>query len=99
MHPFRNDSGRRWEGGIYAQMARTKRNNPDAAACLYNMEEKRIAAAIYARLSVKDNGDGKEAMRTQVEYLQRFLSGRKDLKLAGIYQDNGRTGTDFVEVR
>ena len=77
-------------------MARTKRNNPDAAACLYNMEEKRIAAAIYARLSVKDNGDGKEAMRTQVEYLQRFLSGRKDLKLAGIYQDNGRTGTDFA---
>ena len=77
-------------------MARTKRNNPDAAACLYNMEEKRIAAAIYARLSVKDNGDGKEAMRTQVEYLQHFLSGRKDLKLAGIYQDNGRTGTDFA---
>lgn len=52
--------------------------------------------AIYARLSVFDSGRGKnDTIENQIEMLQNFISQHPALTLAGIYVDNGWTGTNF----
>lgn len=56
----------------------------------------RYNTAIYARLSVFDLGrDKSDTMENQIEMLQRYISQQPDLTLAGIYVDNGWSGTNF----
>jgi DNA invertase Pin-like site-specific DNA recombinase len=57
--------------------------------------------AIYARLSIMDNGrdkygSPKDSLETQIEYLKNYIKNHPDLNLAGIYSDNGYSGTNFI---
>lgn len=54
-------------------------------------------AAAYVRLSVEDNRriDNRESMAMQQYMLVKFIEGRPDMRLQGVYCDNGQTGTDF----
>ena len=54
-------------------------------------------AAIYARLSVENSGkeDGGASMENQVAVCREYLAGCPDLEPAGVYEDNGWTGTSM----
>ena len=59
-------------------------------------EKPLLSTAIYARLSVEDGSDGNSAsIENQICLLTEYVSKREDLTLAGIYIDNGATGTHF----
>ena len=51
---------------------------------------------LYGRLSVLDNGkpDG-DSLETQISLMEEYVSQRPYLRYAGLYQDNGYTGTNF----
>ena len=58
--------------------------------------EKVYATAIYARLSIEDNGiKGSSSIEDQIEIAQRYIEDRPYLQLAGTYCDNGSSGTNF----
>ena len=48
--------------------------------------------AIYARLSVEDNGKDSDSLEAQVQYLKSFLEDKPQMELCGIFTDNGFTG-------
>ena len=52
--------------------------------------------AIYTRLSIEDNNivDG-NSIESQKEMLIDYVSGQEDMKLFGVYCDNGFSGTNF----
>lgn len=54
-------------------------------------------AAGYARLSIMETRDRKdsEALSNQKDLLRRYIGQKQDLKLCGLYADNGETGTNF----
>ena len=54
-------------------------------------------AGAYIRLSIMETRDRKdsEALSNQKELLSGHISQRPDLKLCGMYVDNGETGTNF----
>lgn len=51
----------------------------------------------YVRLSVMETRDRKDsqALSNQMELLRGFVAQKPDLKLCGLYADNGETGTNF----
>ena len=51
----------------------------------------------YVRLSVMETRDRKDsqALSNQMELLRSFADQKPDLKLCGLYADNGETGTNF----
>ena len=52
--------------------------------------------AIYARLSVYDLGqDKRDTMDNQIGMLKSYVSQQPDMTLAGLYVDNGWSGTNF----
>lgn len=51
--------------------------------------------AIYARLSVEDNGKSSDSIESQIEYLENFISKDLSMHKAGVFIDNGFTGTNF----
>lgn len=51
--------------------------------------------AIYARLSIEDNGVSGDSMEHQIEIVRSYLAKHSDLHLVHTWTDNGRTGTDF----
>ena len=58
--------------------------------------EKPFQTAIYARLSVADTRDGDGgSLEDQIKLVQKFVEGKPDLKLSGVFSDNGKTGTNF----
>jgi DNA invertase Pin-like site-specific DNA recombinase len=82
-------------------MARTKRKvNPVApvleAATKEKIEVKYLTAA-YVRLSVEDSGKkGADTIEGQKKMLSDFISSHSDMELAGVWCDNGETGTNFA---
>lgn len=59
--------------------------------------ERIYQTAVYARLSVEDNnraGD-RESITMQRYMLEKFVSAQEDMRLCGIFCDNGETGTNF----
>ena len=79
-------------------MARTKRKtNPVIPAAEVPVQtQKRYRAAAYARLSVEDSGrPGADTIEGQKALLTSFIESKPDMKLAALFCDNGRTGTDF----
>lgn len=54
-----------------------------------------ISTALYIRLSVEDNNKRGNSIETQKLVLEKFLSGKPELRLYDIYIDNGATGTNF----
>lgn len=60
--------------------------------------EKVYYTAAYVRLSVEDNGRAgdKESIAMQKYMLEKYIEAQPDMKLLGVYCDNGETGTDFA---
>ena len=52
--------------------------------------------AIYARLSVEDNGKNSDSIESQIEYLESFLANDPSMRKAAVFIDNGYTGTNFM---
>lgn len=78
-------------------LARPNRNNRDLLesvspdkACIstYN-------TAVYARLSIEDNGCGSDSIKNQIEMIKNYIAEKKELTLHSIFYDNGMTGTNF----
>ncbi|WP_322202950.1 recombinase TnpX [Acutalibacter intestini] len=83
-------------------MARTKRKvNPLAPAAEQAAPQQRIyKVGGYARLSVEDSGKpGADTIEAQKELIESYIAAQPDMQFCGLYCDNGRTGTNFVEVR
>lgn len=73
-------------------MARVSRKKP----VLKPAADSLIPTAIYARLSHEDAADsGRVTIESQVEVIRGYLSGFRELQEAGVYIDNGFTGTNF----
>lgn len=81
-------------------MARKSRKNlpqPEQAAAsvlLPELEEAKIPAAIYGRLSVEDE-ETEESMETQIALVQDYINRSRGLSYVDTYFDNGFTGTNF----
>lgn len=81
-------------------MARKSRKNlqqPEQAATsvlLPELEEAKIPAAIYGRLSVEDD-EKEESMETQIALVQDYINRSRELSYVDTYFDNGFTGTNF----
>ncbi|MCM1560550.1 MAG: recombinase family protein [Butyrivibrio sp.] len=60
--------------------------------------EKVYNAAVYVRLSSEDNGriGDKESIAMQQYMLEKYIEAQPDMRLQGVYCDNGETGTDFA---
>lgn len=56
---------------------------------------KRHRKSIYARLSNEDNGVGGDSLDNQIYMLEKHIEEEPELKLCGVYSDNGATGTNF----
>ena len=55
-----------------------------------------VATAIYARLSLENNGaDDEESLETQIAMLELYIKNHPQLQLVDTYADNGFTGTNF----
>lgn len=60
------------------------------------MPKTKYQTAIYARLSVCDlDRDNSDTMESQIDALKTYVSQQSDMTLAGIYVDNGWSGTNF----
>lgn len=81
-------------------MARKSRKNlpqPEQAAVsvlLPELEEAKMPAAIYGRLSVEDE-EKEESMETQIALVQDYINRSRELSYVDTYFDNGFTGTNF----
>lgn len=81
-------------------MARKSRKNlqqPEQAATsvlLPELEEAKMPAAIYGRLSVEDE-EKEESMETQIALVQDYINRSRELSYVDTYFDNGFTGTNF----
>lgn len=81
-------------------MARKSRKNlpqPEQAAAsvlLPELEEAKMPAAIYGRLSVEDE-EKEESMETQIVLVQDYINRSSELSYVDTYFDNGFTGTNF----
>ena len=76
-------------------MARKKRTVVAEAASL--PAENLWQAGIYVRLSVLYNGKTEgESLESQIKYLEQYVAEHSELCCAGLYQDNGFTGTNFA---
>lgn len=53
--------------------------------------------AIYVRLSVENSGknDDGDSIANQIRFCKEYMKDMSDLKLYGIYEDNGQKGTKF----
>lgn len=51
--------------------------------------------ALYARLSVEDNGKDSESLEAQLQYLHTYIEDKPQFEFGGEYCDNGFTGTNF----
>ena len=72
-------------------MARKSRKTGEQAV------ETVFRVGIYVRLSIEDCRDhaDNEALDNQKRLLEQYVAEKPDLKLYQIYEDNGKTGTDF----
>ncbi len=71
-------------------MARVRKNSAPKDRVLWN-------AALYIRLSREDGNDESYSVKNQRQRLMEYLENRKlreEMRLAGVYVDDGCTGTD-----
>lgn len=78
-------------------MARKSRKNADILTETPVQESSFYSTAIYARLSIENSGkdDDGDSIANQISFCRAYLEELKDLKLYGIYEDNGEKGTNF----
>lgn len=77
-------------------MARVSRKAKAANAPAQNTAVRIWKAALYARLSVEDNGKDSDSIENQLAYMEEFIGSRPYLQKAAVFADNGYTGTDFL---
>ena len=78
-------------------MARTSRKQRNPSSAVHNPPCPEIwNTALYVRLSVEDNGRESDSIENQTALLKRFAADDPTLHVAGIYTDNGYTGTNFL---
>ncbi len=60
-------------------------------------QEKIYNVAVYIRLSIEDRlyKNGSDSLSNQRELIYDYLEGKSDMKIYGVYCDNGETGTNF----
>lgn len=75
-------------------MARKSRRVPQPER-LTDKQEVPYRTAVYARLSVKDNGTDGGSIENQVDVIQEYVGKFPELEVVKIFIDNGETGTDF----
>lgn len=78
-------------------MARKSRKNADILTETPAQESSFYSTAIYARLSIENSGkdDDGDSIANQISFCRAYLEEHKELKLFGIYEDNGEKGTNF----
>lgn len=81
-------------------MARRSREDMEAekfARLQSKKVQKVYSAAIYVRLSLENSGkpNEKNVLANQIDQCQAFLKENPELNFSGIYEDNGKTGTNF----
>lgn len=88
---------RKWRVQTVARKSRKNLQQPEQAAAsvlLPELEEAKIPAAIYGRLSVEDD-EKEESMETQIALVQDYINRSRELSYVDTYFDNGFTGTNF----
>ena len=78
-------------------MARTshKQQNPSLSQS-YTEKTALYNVAIYARLSVEDNGKNSDSIESQISYLEDYIAKDPTMRKAAVFIDNGFTGTNFM---
>ena len=77
-------------------MSRKSRKASVEAAIPAEPKAKIWKCAIYARLSVKNNGMVDHGSLTaQIDFVKDSIANRADIELVNIFADNGKTGTTF----
>lgn len=78
-------------------MARTshKQQNPSLSQS-YSEKTALYNVAIYARLSVEDNGKNSDSIESQISYLEDYIAKDPTMRKAAVFIDNGFTGTNFM---
>ena len=78
-------------------MARTSRKQQKPSLSQsFSEQTKLYNVAIYARLSVEDNGKDSDSIESQIEYLEDFIANDPTMRKAAVFIDNGFTGTNFM---
>lgn len=75
-------------------MARKSRK-PMAVAFGVEQTTSVYLTALYARLSIEDNGIEGESIENQIHIIQQFVNKNPDLQIVNQFVDNGQTGTNF----
>lgn len=78
-------------------MARKSRKTTGAVIEAPAQESNYFSTAIYVRLSIENSGkdDDGDSIANQISFCKAYLAEHTDLKLYGIYEDNGEKGTNF----
>lgn len=78
-------------------MARTshKQQNPSLSQS-YSEQTALYNVAIYARLSVEDNGKNSDSIESQIAYLEDYIAKDPTMQKTAVFIDNGFTGTNFM---
>ena len=78
-------------------MARKSRKNTGAVIETPVQTGNYFSTAIYVRLSIENSGkdDDGDSIANQISFCKAYLTEHADLKLYGIYEDNGEKGTNF----
>lgn len=78
-------------------MARKSRKNTGAVIETSVQTSNYFSTAIYVRLSIENSGkdDDGDSIANQISFCKAYLTEHADLKLYGIYEDNGEKGTNF----
>jgi len=78
-------------------MARTSRKQQNLSLSQsFSEQTKTYNVAIYARLSVEDNGKNSDSIEGQIEYLEDYIASDPTMRKAAVFIDNGFTGTNFM---
>ena len=78
-------------------MARKSRKTTGVVIEAPVQESNYFSTAIYVRLSIENSGkdDDGDSIANQISFCKAYLAEHTDLKLYGIYEDNGEKGTNF----
>ena len=78
-------------------MARTSRKQQkQSLSQLFSEPAKLYNVAIYARLSVEDNGKGSDSIESQIEYREAFIANDHTMRKVAVFIDNGFTATNCI---
>lgn len=77
-------------------MARTSRKQQISLSQSRSEQSILYHVAIYARLSVEDNGKDSDSIESQIAFLEDFIASDPTMRKAAVFIDNGFTGTNFM---